>query len=1186
MRNSRHRLSTLILIAPATLVTLGGCMPGTSIETRDLSCEFRSEPQGLGTTTPRLSWKLAPTTARERGAGISAYRVTAARSVDALKAEKNLLWDTGVVPGAHALTNSIEYSGTPLRSRDRVYWRIRAWDQAGRDAGWSKPASFSVGLLSQDEWTKAEWIGLDDAPQAPLTTQIREELRRLPYIRQPGDAARTERQATFRTTFTLKAGTVTEAWFAGGIDQFGIVALNTTTLGNVNRWTLAAALDAKPALTPGENTLTVAVRHEDGFNPAASGMLVIRFADSSEQRVVLDKSWQFTDPSKAGDGWKPVEESRSQPWGGNRNTEHFMPRAPYLRTTFSPAAGKSVERATLYATAMGVYEPRLNGQRIGTDELTPGWTEFSKRVYHQTYDVTPMIHAGPNCLGVVLGDGWYAGLLGYTGQRQYYGGPPRFKARLELVYTDGTTDTIATSPDWVAAFSPITHNDLYMGSGYDARLEMPGWDTPAFDVSRWNKVHTGLARREAKRREADVTDKVRAALKAPGSSFTVNPQLLGDPAFGVVKTLRIDYTAAGTPRSISFKEGESVSFPRSGESGDTVIVKALFSEPALPPPPPFIIEPQPGEPVRRFEQLATKAITEPRAGRYVFDLGQNMVGWTRLKIKGRAGQVITLRHAEMLNPDGTPYTSNLRGATQTDYFTLKDGWQTLEPRFTFHGFQYVEISGLTEKPTPDMLTGIVTHTNLTPAGTFTCSNPLVNQLVHNIIWGQKGNYLEVPTDCPQRDERLGWTGDAQFFANAASYNFDIAAFMSRWLKTLAQDAQFPDGTFAHVAPKVNERGGSTAWGDAAIICTHAMYRTYADTRVITDNYDAFTRYMAWLDSKTTAGIAKVGGFGDWVNLGDPTSPDLIDTAQRILLLGNMSEMARAIGKTADADRFDAARTASINAFRSRFLAADGSLKESGQTGYAMAFTIDGIVPAESRKATADAFVKSIEAKNWHLATGFIGTPRLLPALYAAGRDDVAERLLLTEDYPSWLYQVKLGATTMWERWDGWTPERGFQDVGMNSFNHYAFGAVGDALYRHLAGISALEPGYRKILIEPRPMTPTKLHTAFDRVEATYDSAAGLITSSWTQSDASESYHISIPPNAKAEIRLRVPAGATVSESGKPIAQAVGLKVISAPEAGKDSPGIMRLSAESGTYHLTVSGVSQPPSENFSVIEKR
>lgn len=1182
MKHVHSALRTLAAFLPASFLPLAilpiaGCMPSASIETRSLTTEFRTDPAGLGTTNPRLAWKLAPTTS-ERGSGMSAYRITAARSPDALIAGRDLVWDTGVVQADERTINSTEYAGTRLNPRDRIYWRIQTWDQAGRDAGWSEPASFSVGILSQDEWNQAEWIGLDDKPSAPLTLAMRDELRRLPFIRQPGPPARSERQATFHTRFTLRPGAIAEAWFAGGADQFGAVVLNSKQLGAVNRWDLSRALDAREALIAGDNILTVAVRNEDGFNPAATGMLYIRYGDGSEQRVALDKSWRLRDASTADANGVPVEESRGQPWGGNRNTEHFFSRAPYLRTVFTPASGKPVVNATLYSTAMGVYEPRLNGKRIGTDELAPGWTEFSKRVYHQTYDVTGMITPGENCLGAVLGDGWYAGLLGYTGKRQYYGGPARFKARLEITYADGSRDTIVTSPSWVASFGPILHNDLYMGSHFDARLDMPGWDTARFQAGDWKPVDTGLASRGVTLRQLDVTQKVRDLL-AKSNSFHINAQNLVDPAFGVVKVLNIDYTLDGAPKSLTFKEGEFVNFPRPGESGQAIIARAVFSEPLPPPTPPFIIEPQPGEPVRRFEELATKAITEPRPGRYVFDLGQNMVGWTRLKINGRSGQRLTLRHAEMLNPDGTPYTSNLRGATQTDFYTLRDGPQTLEPPFTFHGFQYVEISGLEEKPTADMLTGIVAHTAITPAGTFTSSSPLVNQLVHNIIWGQKGNYLEVPTDCPQRDERLGWTGDAQFFANAASYNFDIASFMSRWLKTLAQDAQFPDGTFAHVAPKVNERGGSTAWGDAAIICTHAMYRAYGDTRVIADHYDAFLRYIAWLDGKTTSGISKVGGFGDWVNLGDPTSSDLIDTAQRILLLGNMSELAHAIGKHTDAERFDAARNASITAFRARFLAADGSLKESGQTGYAMAFTIDGIIPAESREATANAFVKSIEAKNWHLATGFIGTPRLLPALYAAGRDDVAERLLLTEDYPSWLYQVKLGATTMWERWDGWTPEKGFQDVGMNSFNHYAFGAVGDALYRHVAGISALEPGYRKILIAPRPLDAASRKNAarsLDHASATYDSASGTIKSAWNR-DASgiDSYTITIPPNTTAEVRLRVPQGMTVTESGTRVDEAPGITMLATPKyyAG-GGEGILRLKAVAGSYRFEVGSPRQ------------
>lgn len=1153
------RSLTLLPLIPAFVLPLAGCMPGASVSPRDLSAEFRKDPAGLHTTKPRLAWSLD---ASEPGGGVSAYRVIAARSPEDLGSARNLVWDTGMVSDKSPAT-TLEYAGKALGSRSKVWWKVEVWDQDGRESGWSTPASFSVGLLDQGDWnetTAAEWIGLDAAPTAPLTQQIRDQVRSLPFIRQPGGPEREERETEFSGSFSVKSDAVTEAWFAGSVDQLGSMSVNNGPSIPLTRWDLLKAIDVKGSLKTGQNSVRIEVHNEDGFNPAASGMFVIRYADGSEQRVPLDKSWTFGPVGGAGER-KAVEESRGQPWGGNRNIEHFMPPAPYLRTTFTTMPGKRIARATLYSTALGVYEPRLNGARVGRDELTPGWTEFSKRVYHQTYDVTSMVTQGQNCLGAVLGDGWYAGLMGYTGKRRLYGGPARFKARLEITYVDGSTQVVATGPDWVGSFGPILHTDNYIGSGYDARLEMPGWDTAGFNTGTWQKVHTGLAQ-GTNLREFDVTAKIAEIAKNPGRSLKVGPDTLGEPCFNVQKTLRIDYTVGGQAKHISLKENEFIGFPRPGETGEVVITKAIFGEPPPPPAPPMMIEPQPGEPVRRFEELPAKSVSEPRPGRYVFDLAQNMVGWTRIKVNGKAGQRLTIRHAEMLNPDGTLYTANLRGATATDFITLKDGWQTIEPPFTFHGFQYVEISGLTSKPSKDMVTGIVVHTDMTPVGTFSCSNPLVNQLVHNIVWGQKGNYLEVPTDCPQRDERLGWTGDAQFFINAAAFNFDIASFMSRWLKTLNHDAQFEDGTFAHVAPKVNERGGSTAWGDAAIVCTHALYWTYGDTRIIAENYEPMCKYMRWLDSKTTDGIAKVGGFGDWVNLGDPTSSDLIDTAQRIQLLGSMTEMARVIGKASDAEKFAAARTQSINAFRARFLALDGSLKDSGQTGYAMAFTIPGILPEETRAKTADHFVRTIEKKNWHLATGFIGTPRLLPALFAAGKDGVAHRLLLTETFPSWLYQVKLGATTMWERWDGWTPDRGFQDVGMNSFNHYAFGAVGDALYRHVAGISALEPGYKRVLIEPRPdLSISPAAAPLTNAKASYRSISGTISSSWNLvKDQGMVYDITIPPGTTAEIRLR--ATGEVLESGKPIATVPSLKVL--PET---TPGVVRIEAPAGTYHF-------------------
>ena len=319
----------------------------------------------------------------------------------------------------------------------------------------------------------------------------------------------------------------------------------------------------------------------------------------------------------------------------------------------------------------------------------------------------------------------------------------------------------------------------------------------------------------------------------------------------------------------------------------------------------------------------------------------------------------------------------------------------------------------------------------------------MNQLFHNIVWGQKGNYFEVPTDCPQRDERMGWTGDTQFFAPTAAYNFDVQPFFTRWLVTMCEDSQHADGSFAHVAPDMGCGSGATAWGDAALLCTYNTYRVYGDTRVIADHFPALERYMQFVASKSKDFVPNIGGFGDWLNLGGSASREVIDTAYYAHLARIMAEMAAAIGRTDDARRY-ATLADQIRTRFAAFFQPDGSLTGCSQTGYALAFTMDLVPPALREKAAAK-YADEIKRFDWHLATGFIGTPRLLPGLHAAGRDDVAYKLLLQETYPSWLFQVKLGATTMWERWDGWTPDRGFQTIGMNSFNHYAFGSVGEYL---------------------------------------------------------------------------------------------------------------------------------------------
>ncbi|MEI8342592.1 MAG: family 78 glycoside hydrolase catalytic domain, partial [Verrucomicrobiota bacterium] len=560
------------------------------------------------------------------------------------------------------------------------------------------------------------------------------------------------------------------------------------------------------------------------------------------------------------------------------------------------------------------------------------------------------------------------------------------------------------------------------------------------------------------------------------------------------------------------------------------------------------------EPSRILEELPARSVSEPRPGCWTFDLGQNMVGWVRLKVRGPAGRRITLRHAEMINADGTIYTAALRSCPAADFYILSGkGEEIFEPFGTFHGFRYVEVRGLDAKPELSAVTGLVVHTPMDRTGSFECSNPLLNQLYSNLIWGQKGNYLEVPTDCPQRDERMGWTGDTQFFAPTAAYNFNVANFFTRWLQN-SRDDQNADGSFPPTIPGIYGGAGATAWSDAPILCTYNIYRNYGDTRLIADQYESMERYMKWLDGKTKDGISTVGGFGDWLNAGGGAKKEVMDTAYHAYLSQIMAEMARAIGRDEDAVRYTNQCDEIRKAFVREFLQPDGSIKESSQTGYALAFAMD-LLPAEMREKSADKFVQEIKRFNDHLATGFIGTPRLLPALSKAGRDDVAYKLLLTDTYPSWLFPVKNGATTMWERWNGWTPDKGFGDISMNSFNHYAFGAVGEYLYGYVGGIQPVSPGYKTIKIRP------VIGAGVTWAKTAFESPYGRIATAWKVEASGLQLDVMIPPNTTATVYVPATSNAGITESKTPVAQAKNVTFL------RQEAGVAVYAVGSGTYRF-------------------
>jgi alpha-L-rhamnosidase len=699
-----------------------------------------------------------------------------------------------------------------------------------------------------------------------------------------------------------------------------------------------------------------------------------------------------------------------------------------FRKTFRLATAP--REARLYITARGIFEARLNGERIGRDHLTPGWTDYRHRLEYLTYDVTAQLSAGDNTLGALLADGWYAGSLTWLNSRNHYGAETALLATLLIVHADGSVQWIGTDSSWRGAPDAILSADLYNGETFDARVA----------VKTWKPVRTR----------------------------TFPPLPLAAKAFGRVRTI---------------------------------------------------------------EELKPITLAQPVKGVHVFDLGQNMVGNIRLRIRAPRGTKITLRYAEMLQPDGTLYTANLRGAKSTDTYICRGGeTETYEPRFTFHGFRYVELTGLKTKPSPDAVTGLVWHTEMEPTGTFTCSDPLVNQLQSNIRWGQRGNFLEAPTDCPQRDERLGWTGDAQVFIPTAAFNYDVASFFRKWTRDLA-DGQYETGAYPDIAPDLMRRlypeaeGGNAAWAEAGIICPWVVYQKYGDACILEENYPAMARYIAYLEKTSDNLIRPDTNYGDWLSP-EATNPawaatpcDLIGTAYFARVAALMGDIARILGKTADAKRFTSLHAKIVAAFNRHYVTRDARIAGDTQTAYLLALGFD-LLPENQRPAALAHLERTLKRRNNHLCTGFVGTPLLCPVLTRFGRTDLAYKLLFNDAYPSWLFPVKNGATTMWERWNSWTPDKGFGEVGMNSFNHYAYGAIGEWLYATVAGISELAPGFKKILLRPQP------HNKLTHASATLNTPYGIVSSAWKRTKKTFTWTVVVPPNTTATV---VPPSASLDD---------------------------------------------------------
>lgn len=779
----------------------------------------------------------------------------------------------------------------------------------------------------------------------------------------------------------------------------------------------------------------------------------------------------------------------------NSREELYLPPAREYRKTFE--VGKKVRHATLFASALGNYDAYINGQRIHESVFLPGWADYLKRSYYNTFDVTTFVQSGGNAIGAVVADGWYAGYVGYgllcgygpnkTG-RYFYGKTPSFMAQLVIEYEDDTTETIVTDKTWkVSGDGPIREADMIMGEAYDSRMERPDWCTFKYDDSAWTSA---------------ILASENGSIKA---TFSDNK---GD------REVELGFQKPGKMQAYM---APPISAATDGERQNAWGMQQEF------------LNPIPA--VKKYEF---------QKGVWIYDLGQEFAGVAEFRFQGAAGTKVQIRYGEMVHPDGRLMTENLRCARATDFYTLKGdpNGETWRPRFTYHGFRYVEISGLPNEPADDAVVGIPLSNRTPLTSTFECSDPMVNRLFRNIVWTQLANFVEVPTDCPQRDERLGWMGDAQAYIRTASYNANVAAFFTKWLDDL-EECQLENGAYPDYAPYPMSHGGpglswGTAWTDAGIICPWTIMTVYADTRLIEEHYDSLKKFIDFRiqSSPDLKGVSLGNSWGDWLSLNENTPIEYVDICFFANSVRKMAEMAKAINRNEDAKIYGELYKKICRVHNAEYLNDDGTLKVDTQTAYVLAIDFD-MLPEAKVAVAAQRLVDKIRAMDTRMTTGFLGTKSILTVLTKAGHHDVAMELFQSKKLPSWGFEVENGATTVWERWDSYSKaEGGAKHIGMNSFSHYAFGAVCEWMFRCLAGIDQAEYGFRKLLMEPRP------GGTLDYVKAEYLSPSGMIRSEWrvknTDGKKKFIWDVTVPANTQALLTVPTDRPESITMDGKPL----------------------------------------------------
>ena len=1069
-----------------------------------LRCEYLADPLGIDVLQPRLSWEVRDTRRRARQ---NAYQIVVSSSRTALGRLDGDLWDTGKVHSRDSC--HILYEGRPLQSRDTCWWKVRTWDSHGLPSPWSRPGFWSMGLLEPADW-QADWIGNPVPP--PPDSRAHNGYRCL-----PAPAAECERSVVV----DLQAQRSIDGVRLTGARPFDIIPPDAPGYLFPTRFRIDVA--SEPSFEP--CSTVIECTEQDVVNPGCQPWTLrfdrvearyVRLTVTRLQQCAADGYAFALAELEALDGeenlalgalvtaQEPLEDAT---WSADRLTDgDIWPHpagpavplpAPMFRRDFGIEG--DVRRATLTASALGLYEMRINGARVGDHLLAPGWTDYDRRVQYQTFDVTDLLRPGANAIGAVAGDGWYAGRVAmaqvFRGRlRGIYGRQPRLLAQLEVEMADGSRQVIATDEGWHTTLEgPIRSSDIYDGEAFDARRSMPGWDEPGFDAAGWEPAQVDAG---------------------------VNPERVAEMC----------------------------------------------------------------QPVRARKELPAVAVTEPEPGVFVFDFGESFAGWVRLRCAGAAGAVVTVRHGQALDADGRVHFADLRGALQTDRYTLRGDaeGETLEPHFTYHGLRYTEVTGPASAPEA---VGVAFGTDLPGAGMFECSDPTLNTLWQAVDRTLRSNTISVHTDCCDRDERLPWVipdiNQAEFYAA------DMAAFATRAAAEI-RSAQLADGGFPNMAPNALKMMEAVpGWGEASgiwMIWSH--YLTYGDRRLLEQHYPAARRWAERVVEVCPDYISRGFTFGDWLNgetvlmegwerEGCAIPMEVMGTACFAHSVSIVTRIARALGEEEDAERFQDLFRRFAEAFEREFIDDEGRVQGDTQAGYAIALAF-GVMPDRLRARAVAHLDAAIARSGGRLTTGNITSHLLLQELSRSERHETALRLVTGPECPSWGYMLRNGATAIWERWDGYAPERQgpaerlrwqavhpwethivegpFQDPGMNSYNHPGYILVAQWMMEAILGIapSAEGPGFRRFTIRPRV-------GALRRAKGSYRSMVGIISVAWQADPNRFTLAVTVPPGSTAVAYVPCRSLNTLSEGGEPIAKSHGVKVLG---EGADT---VRLELAPGAY---------------------